>query len=175
MTNAIIFLFITLAALLNSCSTNVIDSEAATPEEAPIDTEFTCKLIDEQYTVMYSPAGQSLYSSAWLTLKPEASDFFGDPWMPQKRCQDISQRLELYRPDGFLELSTSETNGYDFVCMTTEKNPNCRIVYTLTPSEDPVLLIEQIQENQTVTYWFANMALFSVMIAFLIEMNNSPS
>jgi|GEM_PF-4065847 len=175
MTNVVIYLLLGLVALLSSCSTNVNDNDFATTSEIPNDTEFTCQVINEQYTVMYTPEGQSFYSSAWLTLQPKASEFFGDPWIPQKRCQDISQRLELYRPDGLLELSTSKKNGYDIVCMITENNPECRIVFTLLPGEDAALTIEQILENHNVTYWFANMTLFSVMMAFLIELNNSNS
>ncbi|NEP11027.1 MAG: hypothetical protein F6J92_35555 [Symploca sp. SIO1A3] len=176
----VIYLLLGLTTLLTSCTTNVTDNQPVTTEEIPNTTEeipkntqFTCELINGQYTVMYTPEGQSVYTSDWLTLKPEASDFFGDAWSPQKRCQTISQRLELYRHDGFLQLRASTENGYDIVCMTTEQNPNCRIVFTLAPSEDAVLMVEQIVENHNTSYWLANMALFSVIMAFMIELNNS--
>jgi hypothetical protein len=48
------------------------------------------------------------------------------------------------------ELAIGSENGYDTICVTTEKNPTCQIVLTVPPGENPQLIRDRVFENLTV-------------------------
>lgn len=108
-------------------------------------TRFSCELVNDQYTVMYQPESQPNQSFPWAT--PAA---LGDGWTSERRCDEISQRLEAYRPDGLIELRTDVENDYNTVCVTTENDPNCRIVFTVPPGQDPTSTRNRVFQNLTV-------------------------
>jgi hypothetical protein len=116
------------------------------PTESTTESQsrFTCEMAEDEYTVMYHPQSQPDQSYAWAV--PSA---LGGGWTPQKRCEEISRRLEAYRPDGLLELRTSVENNYDIICVTTENIPECRIVLTVPPGQDPELTRDLVFENLT--------------------------
>ena len=109
------------------------------------DPRFTCGMYNGQYTVMYHPESQPGESYAWAIPSQ-----MGDNWDPQRRCNVISGRLESYRPDGLVELTTGQVNGYDTLCVTTEANPNCRIVLTVPVGQDPIQTRDQVFDALTV-------------------------
>jgi hypothetical protein len=94
---------------------------------------------------MYYPESQPGQSYTWAT--PSA---LGGGWTPEKRCNEISRRLELYRPDGLLEMQTAVENNYNIVCVTTQKDPSCRIVLTVPPGQDPQVTRDRVFQNLTV-------------------------
>lgn len=121
------------------------EAEQPLPEDSTeTDTgpRFTCQLENGQYTVMYSPTSQPGAMYAWAT--PED---MGSAWPAERRCNEISRRLEEYRPDGLLELQTGQENGYNIVCVTTEAVPSCRIVFTVPMGQDPVLTRDRVFDN----------------------------
>jgi len=68
----------------------------------------------------------------------------GDGWTSERRCTEISQRLGPYRPDGLIELRTDVENNYNTVCVTTENDPSCRIVFTVPPIRlQPVIVFSK--------------------------------
>lgn len=103
---------------------------------------FTCQFIDGDYTVMYSPESQPGQAYPWATPSE-----MGGGWTPERRCNEISRRLEFYRPDGLVEMRTAVENGYDIICVTTEEVPNCRIVLTVPDGEDPIELRDRVFDN----------------------------
>ncbi len=109
------------------------------------DTRFTCEQVNGEYLVMYSPASQPDQSYEWA--RPSE---MGGGWTPARRCAEISRRLESYRPDGLLEMRTGLENGYNIVCVTTERNPSCRIVLTVPPGQDPLATRDRVFENLAV-------------------------
>lgn len=115
------------------------DESLSLPDD---DVRFTCETQNGQPTVMYAPVSQpgSLY--AWAT--PED---MGSAWPAERRCAEISRRLEMYRPDGLLELQTGRENGYNTVCVTTEANASCRIVFTVPSGQDPVATRDRVFDN----------------------------
>ncbi|MEM9540002.1 MAG: COP23 domain-containing protein [Cyanobacteria bacterium P01_E01_bin.42] len=135
--------------------TEETESEATeTTEEDSSETEvetsssdnsprFTCTTNEGVPTVMYSPKEQE---DAYPWAVPQA---LGGGWTPQKRCEVIAQRLEQYRPDGMVELQNSTENNYDVVCVTTEKDPACRIVLTVPPGQSPEIVRDRVFENLT--------------------------
>ena len=107
------------------------------------DTRFTCDYVNGEYTVMYNPENQSSNSYPWAIPTQ-----LGGGWTPERRCDEITSRLESYRPDGLLEMSTGVENGYDTVCVTTQVDPtDCRIVLTVPPGQDPQVTRDLVFEN----------------------------
>lgn len=108
-----------------------------------IDTRFSCELVNGEYTVMYYPESQPNTSYPWAVPSQ-----LGSGWSPQRRCNEISRRLESYRGDGLLEMTTGQENGYNTVCVTTQIDPtDCRIVLTVPPGQDAQLTRDLIFEN----------------------------
>ena len=106
------------------------------------DTRFTCEYINGEYTVMYRPETRDS-SFPWAVPGQ-----LGGGWTPQKRCDEITRRLESYREDGLLEMTTGIENGYDTICVTTQIDPtDCRIVLTVPPGQDPQLTRDLVFEN----------------------------
>lgn len=103
---------------------------------------FFCQLWKGQYTVMYSPESRTGESYPWAVPQD-----LGGGWVAEKRCTEISRRLEEYRPDGLKELSTTTENGYNTVCATTESNGACRIVFTVPPGQDPISTRNSVFES----------------------------
>lgn len=108
-------------------------------------TRFTCQFVNGQYTVMYNPESQPNQSYAWAT--PSA---MGGGWSPDRRCNEISRRLESYRPDGLLEMLTGVQNNYNVICVTTERVPGCRLVLTVPQGQDPTITRDRVFQNLTV-------------------------
>ena len=106
------------------------------------DVRFSCQTANGQPTVMYNPQSQPGKYYAWAT--PTS---LGGGWTPERRCNEISRRLEFYRPDGLLELQTGVENGYNTICVTTEAMSSCRIVLTVPPGQNPVAIRDRIFNN----------------------------
>ncbi|MGD2180579.1 COP23 domain-containing protein [Lusitaniella coriacea] len=119
----------------------VIDSGS----EANDSPRFTCELVNGQYTVTYNPENQPGEGYPWAVPSE-----MGGGWTPQNRCLAISQRLESYRSDGLLEMRTAIENNYDTVCVTTEADGRCRIVFTVPRGQDPVATRDRVFENLTI-------------------------
>ncbi len=121
----------------------VVDTEEDAASGQPTsnqNTRFKC----QSGTVVYLPESQPNQAYPWAT--PTA---LGGGWTPQKRCEAISRRLESYRPDGLLEMQTGIENNHNVVCVTTEKDPTCRIIFTVPPGQDAVLTRDRVFENLT--------------------------
>lgn len=108
-------------------------------------TRFTCDMVNGQYTVMYRPESQPTQAYPWAIPSN-----MGGGWDANRRCAEISRRLESYRPDGLLEMKTGVENGYNTVCVTTEKVSSCRIVLTVPNGQDPTSTRDRVFQNLTV-------------------------
>lgn len=121
-------------------SANPTNSEIRSPGDA----RFSCQLVNGQHTVIYHPESRPNEGFPWAV--PSA---MGGGWTADRRCIEISRRLEEYRPDGLLELQTGQENGYNIVCVTTQDNDACRIVFTVPPGQDPLLTRDLVFQNIT--------------------------
>ncbi len=119
----------------NDKATNPTDNKNA---------RFSCQMREGQYIVVYQPKSQPQKYFPWA-----APSTMGDGWSPERRCNEISRRLELYRPDGLLEMRTSTENGYNIICATTDKNSLCRIVLTVPNGQDPIATRDRVFGNLT--------------------------
>jgi Circadian oscillating protein COP23 len=100
----------------------------------PKNARFSCQLIPDTqrggdvWTVMYRhDKGQQ----PWLKIKTT----FGGGYTPVKRCEEISQRLEIYRKDGLINLdyrNEPKTPKQYVICAKT-KQSNCSLLVTLKP------------------------------------------
>ncbi len=105
---------------------------------------FACQLEGGQYKVMYNPESRPGELFPWAI--PSA---MGGGWTSERRCVEISRRLEEYRPDGLLEMQTAIENSYNTVCATTQSNSTCRIIFTVPPGQDPTTTRNQVFQNLT--------------------------
>lgn len=125
------------------------EAEAATESEStattPSDERFFCQFSGNQYSVMYNPESRPGEAFPWAIPQE-----LGGGWTPELRCLEIAKRLEEYRPDGLQELQTSTENGYNTVCVTTENNSRCRLVFTVPPGQDPLQTRDSVFENLTI-------------------------
>ena len=124
----------------------VIENEPEPTNPSPAannsDRRFTCERNNGEYTVMYRPQSQPNQSYAWAVPQQ-----MGSNWSPQRRCQAISNRLEQYRPDGLMALQTARMNGENVVCVTTEADSSCRIVFTVPEGQDPITTRDRVFDN----------------------------
>ncbi|AHJ27828.1 COP23 domain-containing protein [Nodularia spumigena CS-584] len=105
-------------------------------------TRFSCQFQNGQYTVMYQPQNMPGQLFPWA-----APQTLGGGWSPQKRCEAIASRLELYRPDGLEELQIAVENNENIICVTTQTNPFCRIVVTVPRGQDPYAVRNNVFQN----------------------------
>ncbi|AFY38816.1 hypothetical protein Lepto7376_2542 [[Leptolyngbya] sp. PCC 7376] len=106
------------------------------------DQRFVCENSGGQYTVMYRPESQPGENYAWAV--PQS---MGGGWTAQRRCVEISRRLESYRSDGLVELTTGRENNYDVVCVTTEANNSCQIVFTVPQGQNAIATRDAVFDN----------------------------
>lgn len=106
---------------------------------------FSCQAMNGEYMVMYNPESQPGKLYPWA--KPTA---MGGGWSAERRCMEISRRLEAYRPDGLLEMKTNIENGYNVVCVTTQKISDCRIVLTVPQGQSAMQTRDRVFDNLSV-------------------------
>lgn len=106
---------------------------------------FACETMDNQSTVTYRPVDRPGDKYPWAVPST-----MGSSWNASKRCTEIARRLEDYRRDGLKELRTEVKNQYDTVCVTTEKNNECRIVFTIPRGQDAITTRDSVFRNLTV-------------------------
>jgi Circadian oscillating protein COP23 len=106
---------------------------------------FACQTNNGQPTVMYMPESQPNQAYAWAVPST-----LGGGWSSDRRCAEIARRLESYRPDGLVEMRTGLENGYNTICVTTDRVPSCRIVLTVPPGQDPTATRDRVFQNLTI-------------------------
>ena len=124
-----------------SGSTTTTIPNSTTVNSSP---RFSCQSDNGRFTVMYQPQSQPGQYFAWA-----APQNLGGGWDTQKRCQAIAGRLELYRADGLQELRIAVENNENIICVTTEAQPNCRIVLTVPRGKDPYAIRNSVFQNLT--------------------------
>jgi Circadian oscillating protein COP23 len=125
-------------------------SASPSPSSTPVprqaaNARFSCQEQGGEYTVVYRPQSQPGQTYPWA--KPSA---MGGGWTPERRCAEISRRLEEYRPAGLLEMQNAVENGYNTICVTTSQVSACRIVLTVPEGEDPLVIRDRVFGNLTV-------------------------
>ncbi|MEJ1932227.1 COP23 domain-containing protein [Nostoc sp. NIES-2111] len=121
-----------------------VDTSTNTYPSTNVDgnVRFSCQQINGQPTVVYQPQSQPGQIFPWAAPRN-----LGGGWDAQKRCQAIATRLETYRPDGLQELQVSVLNNENVVCVTTDANQSCRIVFTVPRNQDPYTVRNNVFQN----------------------------
>jgi hypothetical protein len=114
----------------------------SSPSPQASNARFNCEYFNGEPTVMYRPDNQPGRSYPWAVPRT-----LGDGWTAERRCQEISQRLETYRPDGLEELKTGYENNYQTICVTTQQVPSCRIVLTIPPGQSAEMVRDRVFES----------------------------
>lgn len=117
----------------------------SSPSPQTNNARFSCTYSNGEPTVMYRPDNQPGRSYPWAVPRT-----LGDGWTAERRCQEISQRLEMYRPDGLEELKTGQENNYQTICVTTQQVPSCRIVLTIPPGQSAEMVRDRVFESISV-------------------------
>jgi hypothetical protein len=128
----------------NSGSTSTTTTTNTTNSGSTNGARFTCEQVSGQLTVVYRPLSRPNEAYPWAIPAD-----MGAAWNSQRRCGEIARRLENYRPDGLQELRTGIENRQNVVCVTTEKNQSCRIVFTVPGRQDPIATRDQVFRNLT--------------------------
>jgi hypothetical protein len=105
---------------------------------------FMCEYVNSEYTVTYHPIDRVNDKYPWAVPST-----MGSTWNASKRCTEIARRLEEYRRDGLKELRTDVKNQYDTVCVTTERNDECRLVFTVPKGQDAISTRDSVFRNLT--------------------------
>jgi hypothetical protein len=135
--------FVPIETTTDPASTSQPSTQVPTSSDPVTQAQrFFCQNKGGQYLVMYQPKSQPNKFYAWA-----APSAMGDGWSPERRCTEISRRLESYRPDGLVEMQTGTENGYNVICVTTEKNNGCRIVLTVPTGQDPLTTRDRVFAN----------------------------
>ena len=145
--NTVAFAQVVVPTVPSGSSTTVPSGSSNTiPTSTTVDSSkrFSCQYNNGQPTVMYQPQSQPGQYFAWA-----APQNLGGGWDAQKRCDAIATRLELYRPDGLQELQIAAENSENIICVTTESQPNCRIVLTVPRGKDPYTIRNSVFQNLT--------------------------
>jgi Circadian oscillating protein COP23 len=77
------------------------------------------------------------------------SDYFTESgWSPEKRCIDVSERLEVFMRDETISfLTTGEENGEPIVCVAQSEEAPCKkngILFTLQKTDDPTEVLKEV-------------------------------
>ena len=105
---------------------------------------FMCESINNESTVTYRPVDRPGDRYPWAVPST-----MGSNWNAGKRCTEIARRLEQYRRDGLKELRTEVKNQYDTVCVTTERDSECRLVFTVPSGQDAIATRDSVFRNLT--------------------------
>ncbi|WP_309743635.1 MULTISPECIES: COP23 domain-containing protein [unclassified Chamaesiphon] len=105
---------------------------------------FMCESINNESTVTYRPIDRPGERYPWAIPST-----MGSNWNASRRCTEIARRLEEYRRDGLKELRTEVKNQYDTVCVTTERDSECRLVFTVPSGQDAIATRDSVFRNLT--------------------------
>ena len=69
-------------------------------------------------------------------------------WTPEKRCQEVSQRMQQANIAGTMKFITNgKMNGQRVICSATEINGDCKnLLITLRPIDEPLKFMTEFRE-----------------------------
>jgi hypothetical protein len=74
------------------------------------------------------------------------STYFKPPYTPQQRCEEVTQRLNLFQPD---YLVSGRVNNYNVICAGEScNNDGSNLLLTLKPFQDPNQVLAEIDANR---------------------------
>jgi hypothetical protein len=128
------------AALLFS-SLSVMSVFATSPVQAGVQPTFSCaQNLGAPTTMVYGPNGAKPF------IRWTSSQFSASGWSPERRCMEVSKRLQDAKERNALAfITTGNMNGLPVICTAREKGGSCDVLlYTLKPGQDPVLTLRSL-------------------------------
>lgn len=141
-----------LTAGVIALSTATIGTPSSNAQPAPGEAGFWC--------AMSSGAPATLYQNRQGGVEPWiywTSDAFSDSgYTPERRCQEVSSRLETYRRNRQLQFITvGRINNQRVICTASQINGRCEnLIYTLKAGQDPIATLYNLlawREGQAAT------------------------
>ncbi|NMG08217.1 COP23 domain-containing protein [Brasilonema sp. UFV-L1] len=78
---------------------------------------------------------------------------FAPPWIPEKRCEDISARFQRFYDNGTLNfLRAGKSERQPVLCVASEKGGPCLpdgVLLTLKPGKNPEDILQQLQYGRS--------------------------
>ena len=106
------------------------------PAQARATSEFFCGQSQGIPTTMARTAKGDV-----AVIRFKSEHFSSTGWTPQRRCEEVSQRFNRFNQAGTLQfLTTGRMNGYNVVCVATERGGSCledSLLFTLRPGRNP--------------------------------------
>jgi hypothetical protein len=117
-------------------------SNAQSQVNQNIQTGFFCDTSGDVPTTVY--LNKQGIQEPWIKW---SSDYFTDSgWTPEKRCGEVSNRLETYRVNQQLRYVTSGVvNNQKVICVAASQGAPCGgIIYTLKPEQDAIAALNNL-------------------------------
>jgi hypothetical protein len=99
--------------------------------------------VDGTPTTIFKPS----HGTDFPIIKWTSTYFSGSGFIPERRCQIVSKRLQQAFQTGNLKYFIStNVNGYPVICASKQMNGNCgTLILTLRENEDPVTVLNQLR------------------------------
>lgn len=86
-------------------------------------------------------------TEVWIQWQSEF--FAAGGYDPLTRCQEVSDRLETYRRNGQLNyIGLGRLNDQNIICAQASPQNCIGLIYTLKPSQDPAVTLEQFMQHR---------------------------
>lgn len=117
-------------------STTAIGSASSQGQPPPGQSGFWCDTSSGTPATLYQNRQGGV--EPWIYWTSNA--FSGSGYTPERRCQEVSSRLETYRRNRQLQFITvGRINNQRVICTASQVNGRCEnLIYTLKAGQDPI-------------------------------------
>jgi len=112
----------------------------------PQATSFICNTSDGVPTTSAVTASGQVPVIRWTS-----TTFSNAGWSPERRCQEVSTRFNVYKQKGMLEyITTGRMNSLPVICVTRTEGGGCDgLLYTLKPGQDATRTLKKLFDIRT--------------------------
>ncbi|AFY82523.1 COP23 domain-containing protein [Oscillatoria acuminata] len=115
-------------------------------ESLPRGTDYSCDLTQNPpVTIARTSVKGDMPVIAW-----KSTFFEGSGYTPEKRCLEVSERLQTYYQMGLLHyLTTGVQDNQNIICVTRTHGGDCSgLLLTLEPGDNPEQVLKDLVNNQ---------------------------
>ena len=120
-----------------------------------------------------------------IPIIPWNSSYFSDSaWTPERRCQEVSRRFQIYYQQGSLNyLTTREIGNMSIICAVETKRSSCqKLLFTLKLGLDPNLFLKRLFNHGAINEYLDRIYIdldkhFNILLtedSYLHRNNSSP-
>ncbi len=114
----------------------------------PRGTDYSCNLDeDTPVTIARTSRGDK------PIIRWKSNFFISSGYTPEKRCMEVSERLQTYYQSGLLHhITTGVMNQEPVICVTRTKGGDCSgLLITLEPGDNPEQVLKGLLDSEAVT------------------------